>query len=121
MLHDMGSIAVQPHTTFTSIFIPSTGFLDSVDSLRSKSFDDLRDEIRPSLHLFEDMLANPIQFESDHPDMTIDEMVQMYESFYLLEPIEEKWGRWGSWKCMCEDFMSGALCGHIQSAVGTAL
>ncbi len=52
------------------------------------------------------MLANPIQFESDHPDMIIDEMVELYESYYLVEPIEEKWGRWGSWKCMCESFIS---------------
>eukprot|EP00291_Cryptomonas_curvata_P026417 CAMPEP_0172154284 /NCGR_PEP_ID=MMETSP1050-20130122/1944_1 /TAXON_ID=233186 /ORGANISM="Cryptomonas curvata, Strain CCAP979/52" /LENGTH=243 /DNA_ID=CAMNT_0012822973 /DNA_START=34 /DNA_END=765 /DNA_ORIENTATION=+ len=44
--------------------------------------------------------------------MTIDEIIDLYESFYLLEPIEEKWGRWGTWKCMCENFMSGALCSH---------
>jgi hypothetical protein len=61
---------------------------------------------------FEDMLANPIQFESDHPDMTIDGMVELYESFYLVETIEEKWGRCRSWKCMCESFMSAAICGH---------
>jgi hypothetical protein len=58
------------------------------------------------------MLANPIQFESDHPDMTIDEMVELYESFFFVEPIEEKWGRSGSWKCMCDSSMSAALCGH---------
>jgi hypothetical protein len=56
------------------------------------------------------MLANPIQFEYDHPDMTIDEMVE--QSFNLVELIEEKWGRWGSWKCMCVSFMLAALCGH---------
>jgi hypothetical protein len=58
------------------------------------------------------MMANPIQFESDHPEMPIDEVIDLYESFYLLENVEEKWGRWGSWKCMCEDFMSAALCRH---------
>ena len=55
------------------------------------SIDQLREAIRPKLHLFEDMLANPIQFESDHPDMTIGEIIELYESFYLLEPIGEKW------------------------------
>jgi hypothetical protein len=44
--------------------------------------------------------------------MTIDEMVELYESFFLVGPIEEKWGHWRSWKCMCESFMSAAICGH---------
>ena len=61
-------------------------------------------------------MANPIQFESDHPEklaeMPIYGVIDFYESFYLLEPVEEKWCRWGSWKCMCEDFMSAALCRH---------
>ena len=112
MLHDMGSIAVPPRTTLTSIIIPSTKLLDDLDPPRSMCIDELREVIRPKRHLFEDMLANPIQFESDHPDLTIEEIIELYESCYLLEPIEEKWGRWGSWKCMCTDFMSAAVCGH---------
>ncbi len=57
-------------------------------------------------------MANPIQFESDHPEIIIEEVIDLYESSYLLGPVEEKWGQWGSWKCMCEDFMSAALCRH---------
>jgi hypothetical protein len=85
-----------------------------LDLHRAKSIDDLRETIRPGSHLFEDMLSNPIQFESDHPEMPIEEVVDLYESYYLpvVEPIEEKWGRWGSWKCMCESLMSAAICGH---------
>jgi hypothetical protein len=44
--------------------------------------------------------------------MPIEEVVDLYESYYLLELIEEKWGRWGSRKCMCESFMSATVCGH---------
>ncbi len=72
--------------------MPSTRLLDSLDKSRSISLDDLREVIRPKWRLFEDMLANPIQFETDHPDMSIEEMLDLYESFYTVEPIEEKWG-----------------------------
>ncbi len=106
MLHDMGSIAVPPRTTLTSVVIPSSRFLDLVEAQRTKSIDNIREEIRLKWHLFADMLANPIQYEPEHPDMTIDEIIDLYASFYLLEPNEEKWGRWGSLKCMCEDYMS---------------
>ncbi len=44
--------------------------------------------------------------------MPIEEVVELYESYYLVEPIKEKWGRWGSWKCMGESFMAAAICGH---------
>jgi hypothetical protein len=31
-----------------------------------------------------------------------------------MEPLEEKWGRWTIWKCICHGFISGALqvCAH---------
>jgi hypothetical protein len=103
-----------PQTKLISIVIPSTRFLDRADPHTSSAMciNDPREHSRLGSHLFEDMLANSIQFESDHTDTIIDEMVELYESFYLAEPIEEKWGRWGSWKCMCDAFMSAALCGH---------
>ncbi len=44
--------------------------------------------------------------------MSIEEMLELYESFYMVEPIEEKWGLYGSFKCMFENFMSAAICGH---------
>ncbi len=82
---------------WNAFVIPSTHFLDRVDATRSKIIDKLRENIRPSRHRFEDKVANPIQFESDHPEMTIYEGIDLYESFYWLEPVE---GQWGSWKCM---------------------
>ena len=112
ILHEADSISLPPRTTLWSIIIPSSRLLAKLDQQRAKSLEDLRELIRPGRHLFEDMLSNPIQFEYDHSEMPIEEVVDLYESYYLLEPIEEKWGRWGSWKCMCESFMSAAVCGH---------
>jgi hypothetical protein len=67
----MDSLVVLARTNLTSIVIPSTCFHDSVDATRSMSIDEPREVIRPSRHRFEDMMSNPIQFESDHPEMTI--------------------------------------------------
>ena len=36
----------------------------------------------------------------------------LHESFYLLEQLEERWGKWASWKCMCEGFFCNGICGH---------
>jgi hypothetical protein len=112
MLLESTSPHLPPRNTLTSVILPSAKLLDSFDETRSLSIVDLREKIRDIRHKLEDMMANPIQFEADHPEMTIEEILDLYESFYFLDPIEEKWGRWGTWKCMCEDFMSGAICGH---------
>jgi hypothetical protein len=107
MVHASECIALPPCTqaqsTLTSIIIASTRLLGKIDQHRAMSIDQLREVIRPMLHLFEDTLSNPIQFEGDHPEMTMEEMVELYESFYLVKPIEEKWGCRGSWKCIRED------------------
>jgi hypothetical protein len=113
LLHESECIALPPRTTLISIVIPSTRYLDRIDPHRAMYIDDLREHIRPGRHLFEDMLANPIQFESDHPYMTIDEMVALYEFIWWNQSKRSGVpGRWGSWKCMCDSFMLAALCGH---------
>ncbi len=60
ILHESDCIALPPRTTLLSIVIPSSRLLDKFDPHRAMSIDDLRETIRPSRHLFEDMLANPI-------------------------------------------------------------
>ena len=50
-------------------------------------------------------MSNPADFEANHPDMPCEDMVDLYQSFHLLEPLEEKWGLWVTWKCKLEDFM----------------
>ena len=43
---------------------------------------------------------------------TWEEYVELHESFYLLEPLEEMWGRWVLFKCSCPGYFGGACCGH---------
>jgi hypothetical protein len=58
----------------------------------------LSDAIRPDMHNFEHLICNPAQFQIDHPDFTAEDIVNLYESFYLTEPLlEEKWGTWTTW------------------------
>ncbi len=60
--------------------------------------------------IFEAMLSHPAVFEANEPDMDADAYMELHESICLLEPLEEKWGKWVSWKCMCEGFFSNGLC-----------
>ena len=49
---------------------------------------------------FDVMLTNPAQFEANHPEMDAEDYIVPHESFHLLEPLEERWGKWVSWKCI---------------------
>ncbi len=61
---------------------------------------------------FDDMLANPAIFSAISPDWDAEDYIGLHKSFYLLEPMEERWGKWVSWKCICESFFSNSICGH---------
>jgi hypothetical protein len=86
------------------------GSLVHVDLSRAMSLNEIHKVIQASRHGFENLLANPAHFEESNPTLTCEEIMEFLESLFLLEPLEEKWGLCGTWKCMCEDFMSGALC-----------
>ena len=74
------------------IIMPATKYLDAVDPRRDMSTEELRVAIR------------------DHLDA--EEMIALHESFYLLQPLAERWGKFVNFKCMCPDFFSGGCCGH---------
>jgi hypothetical protein len=116
MLHEMHALDLPSRKSITSIILPSTAYLDGLDKTRSMSLREVRDAIRENQQAYEDMMSNPAEFEANNPDMCCEEMVELlvYESFHLLEPLGEKWGRWVTWKCImiCEDFMSGGICSH---------
>ncbi len=40
------------------------------------------------------MMDNPAQFENDEPDLSAEDIVDLHETFYLMEPLEEWRGRW---------------------------
>ena len=42
---------------------------------------------------FDDMVQHPIQYELSRPEKLFEEIVDTYKSFYMLEPIDVKWGR----------------------------
>jgi hypothetical protein len=47
-----------------------------------------------------------------HTDMDADDIMTLHECFYLLEQLEERWGKWGLWKCMRPDFFDSGICGQ---------
>ena len=61
---------------------------------------------------FDSMLKCPAVFEALVPDWDAEDLIALHESFYLLKPLEERWGKWVSWKCMCEGFFANGIGGH---------
>ncbi len=114
LVNDIGGtvMTLPARNDLTSVILPSTKFLDSFDPDRRMSRDELRLAIQEQRDEFDEMVQHPIQYEADRPDKPFEEIVDTYESFYMLEPIDIKWGRWGVTKCSCEDFMGAACCGH---------
>ncbi len=53
--------------------------------------------IRDDVAKFDDMLANPAIFSANSPEWDAEDYIGLHESFYLLEPMEERWGKWVSW------------------------
>jgi hypothetical protein len=43
---------------------------------------------------FDSMMDNPAQYEADHPELTLEDIVQVHESIYLLKQLQERWRRW---------------------------
>ena len=64
------------------------------------SLEEVREAIREKRHQYEDMMSNPAGFEANNPDMCCEEVVDLYETFHLIEPFEEKWGWWVTCKCI---------------------
>ncbi len=50
-----------------------------------------REALQEELAKFDGMPSNPAEFESHTPDMDAEDYIAMHESFYPLEPMEERW------------------------------
>jgi hypothetical protein len=85
----------------------SKKYLESIDPERGTTVQECRAAMREELDKFDAMLTNPAYFEDTYPNMDADDAMTLHGCFYLLEPLEEGWGKWGLWKCMCPDFFSG--------------
>jgi hypothetical protein len=112
LIHDVGGLSLPARTLLTSVILPSTKFLDRIDPERRLTIEELREAIREQRAEFEEMVQHPASYECENADKQFDDIIRTYESFYMLEPIEEKWGRYGIFKCSCSDFMGAACCAH---------
>ena len=88
--------------------------LNQIDSdpARKMTAAECLEAIHDGVARFDAVLSNPAMFEANSPDMDAEDYIALQESCYLLEPMEERWGKWVSWKCMCESFFGNGICGH---------
>ena len=96
------------------IIMQSTKYLDSLDPERTMMPDDDQHtkDVLVFMAKYYNMMDNPTMYEEYNPDLTLEDIVELHESFYLLEPLEERWGRWGLFKCTCENFFGAGCCAH---------
>jgi hypothetical protein len=97
---------------YTSIILPRSSYLKSIDPDGKMSYDDLMKATKKDIDMFNAMMESPAGFESAYPAVPYDELLRLHESFVLCEPIPKRWGRWGVWKCGCDDCFADGLCGH---------
>ena len=90
-----------PRTNISYITMPSMSLLNQIDSEEKMTAAECLEAIHDNVARFDAMLSNPVMFEENSPDMDAEDCIALHESFYLLEPMEERWGKWVSWKCMC--------------------
>ena len=99
-----------PRTNISYIIIPATDLLDKIDLDRKMTAVECLEAIHDDLANFDAMLSNPAEFEVNSPDMDAEDYIGLHESFYILEPMQDRWGRWVSWKCMCAGFFGNGTC-----------
>ena len=76
------------------------------------SLEHLMEATREDLELFSEMMDYTAGFETMHPDVHWDKMLRLHDSFVVCEPNQQRWGRWGLWKCGCDGCFADGLCGH---------
>ncbi len=82
-----------PCTNISYIIMPSMSLLNQIDSdpARKMTAAEYLEAIHDDLARFDAMLSNPVVFEANTPDMDAEDYIALHESFYLLEPMEERW------------------------------
>ncbi len=82
-----------PRTNISYIIMPAMTLLNRIDSNQKMTVAECLEAIHDDVARFEAMLSNPAVFEADAPDMDAEAHIELRESFYLLEPLEERWGK----------------------------
>jgi hypothetical protein len=103
-----------PRRNISYVIMPSSSLLNKIDPARTMTPAQCLAAIDVYLARFDAMLSNPVVFSAVAPHMDAEDYIELHESFYLVEPMEERWGKWVSWKCMCEGFFANGICGHSQ-------
>jgi hypothetical protein len=49
----------------------------------------------------------------EEPAMRVETILNLYESFHLLEVLPKKWGKDCLYKCNCVDYFKMAMCWHV--------
>ena len=90
--------------------MPASAFLKSIDpQMRmDQSSVEYTEEVAGKMARFDDLMQNP----ADHGEDGIETIMDLHESFHLLQPMGEKWGKWVMFKCTCLDFFGAAICAH---------
>ncbi len=81
-----------PRTNIAHIIMPSTSLLNQIDSEGRMTAAECLETIRDDVARFDAMLANPAMFAAKSPYMDAEDYIALHESFYFLEPMEERWG-----------------------------
>ncbi len=92
--------------------------LNQIDSdpARKMTAAECLEAIHDNVARFDAVLSNPAVFEANSPHMDAEDYIALHESFYLLEPMEERWGKWVGWRCMCESFFGNGIHSHHDLA-----
>jgi hypothetical protein len=101
-----------PSSNILYIIMLSSSLLNKIDSERNMSAVDCLEAMHDNVTSFDAVLSNPAMFDANTPDFNAEDYIELHESFYLLEQLEEQWGKWVGWKCMCEGFFSNSICRH---------
>ena len=108
-LHEAGSANLPSRRSISHIIFPSSKYIAAREEVE---IGDLRAGMRDDLMKFNDMLENPAGHFENYPEDDAEAYIAVHESFYLLQPLGESWGKWTSWKCGCPDFFAAGCCAH---------
>ena len=99
-------------TNIAYLAIPRVSYLKLKDPEGTFTLEKMKIEIEVDMLHFCELMENPAEFEARFPAVTLEHLLFLHESFVLIEPLSEKWGRWVISKCGCQGFFAGGICGH---------
>ena len=86
-------------TNIAYLAIPRVSYLKLKDPEGTFTMEKMKIEIEEDMTRFCELMDNLADFEARYPDVTLEHLLFLHESFVLIEPLSEKWGRWVISKC----------------------